>query len=101
MVGSTGRPWDSDVKKGYYSPKRRALMARGEQINHTEVFDYWGWVCNICGSDINKFAGRDDWMRVSLEHVVPLSRGGRHEWDNVRPAHLRCNQEKGNKLPGE
>lgn len=89
------------MKKGYYSPRRRAIMKRGEDINHTEVFDHWGWICNICGDEISRFAGPSDWMRVTLEHVIPLSRGGQHVWDNVRPAHWRCNMEKGDKLPGE
>lgn len=89
------------MRKGYYSPRRRAIMARGEEINHTEVFDFWDWICNICGEEISRFAGPDDWMRVTLEHVIPLSRGGQHVWENVRPAHWRCNMEKGDKLPGE
>jgi hypothetical protein len=32
------------VRKNYYSPKRRAIMRKGEQINHTEVFDAHGSV---------------------------------------------------------
>jgi 5-methylcytosine-specific restriction endonuclease McrA len=85
------------VKKAfYYSPKRRAIMAKGEQINHTEVYDFWGWVCHLCGEDISPLAKKDDWMRVTLDHVIPLSRGGTHTWDNVKPAHWQCNMTKGN-----
>lgn len=73
-------------------------MARGEQINHTEVFDFWGWVCHLCGHDIDPSAGKDDWGKVTLDHVIPLSRGGQHVWDNVKPAHRRCNELKGNRL---
>lgn len=86
------------VRKGYYSPKRRAIMARGEQINHTEVFEEHGWICHLCGSEIDQRAGKDDWMRVTLDHIIPLSRGGTHTRDNVAPAHWRCNMEKGDKL---
>ena len=73
-------------------------MKRGEKINHTEVFDFWNWICNICESEIDRTCGRDDWMRVTLEHVIPLSKGGQHVWDNVRPAHWKCNMDKGDKL---
>ena len=83
------------MRKGYYSPKRRAIMARGEEINHTEVFDAHGWICHICGGAIDPRAGKDDWMRVTLEHIIPLSKGGTHTRDNVAPSHWRCNMVKG------
>ena len=31
---------------------------------------------------------------TSIDHVVPRSRGGRHEWDNVVSACRRCNHVK-------
>lgn len=87
------------MKKNYYSAKRRAIMARGEVINHTEVFDDHGWVCHLCGEEISRFANRDDHMRVTLDHIIPLSRGGQHIRSNVAPAHYRCNMAKGDSLP--
>lgn len=30
----------------------------------------------------------------SIDHVIPLARGGLHAWDNVRLAHLECNMRK-------
>jgi 5-methylcytosine-specific restriction endonuclease McrA len=34
-------------------------------------------------------------MSVSLDHVIPLSRGGNHEPGNVQCSHLACNVRKG------
>jgi len=34
----------------------------------------------------------------SIDHVIPLSKGGSHTWDNVRLAHMGCNTEKNNKM---
>ena len=34
----------------------------------------------------------------SIDHVYPLSRGGNHEWDNVRLAHHYCNTLKNDKV---
>lgn len=33
-----------------------------------------------------------------IEHVIPVSRGGLHAWDNVRLAHRKCNADKGVKM---
>ena len=34
----------------------------------------------------------------SIDHVIPVSKGGRHSWDNVKLAHRLCNTVKSNKL---
>jgi len=34
-----------------------------------------------------------DWY-PSIDHVVPLAKGGKHAWDNVKLAHRRCNYLK-------
>jgi 5-methylcytosine-specific restriction endonuclease McrA len=39
--------------------------------------------------------------KPSIDHVVPLSRGGTHELSNVQLAHYRCNLEKHNSGSGE
>lgn len=31
----------------------------------------------------------------SIDHVVPISKGGLHTWDNVKLAHKGCNERKG------
>jgi 5-methylcytosine-specific restriction endonuclease McrA len=46
--------------------------------------------CQYCGRDAD-----------SIDHVVPRSRGGAHDWDNVVAACRRCNLAKGNRLLGE
>jgi 5-methylcytosine-specific restriction endonuclease McrA len=52
------------------------------------------WRCAYCGRD----GGPRD---LTMDHVKPLSRGGRHSWDNVVSACRRCNHRKGNRLPWE
>lgn len=37
----------------------------------------------------------------SIDHVVALSNGGTHTWDNVRLAHRKCNTKKRNNVFGE
>jgi 5-methylcytosine-specific restriction endonuclease McrA len=39
--------------------------------------------------------------RLTVDHIVPRSRGGETTWTNVVAACLRCNLRKGNRLPDE
>jgi 5-methylcytosine-specific restriction endonuclease McrA len=50
--------------------------------------------CQYCG---RKFSTSE----LSLDHVVPISRGGRSTWENVVCACLGCNVRKGSKLVAE
>jgi 5-methylcytosine-specific restriction endonuclease McrA len=42
-----------------------------------------------------------DRRATTVDHVVPRSRGGRHEWNNVVAACARCNNRKGDGLLAE
>ena len=48
--------------------------------------------CQYCGA-------RD--QPLSVDHVVPRSRGGSDTWENVTTACLSCNVRKGNRTPKE
>jgi 5-methylcytosine-specific restriction endonuclease McrA len=50
--------------------------------------------CQYCG---RKFPV----SKLSLDHVVPRSRGGRTTWTNVVTACAECNSRKGGRLPDE
>ena len=39
--------------------------------------------------------------KLTIDHVVPRSRGGKNEWLNLVTACKKCNQKKGNKTPRE
>src|SRR5664280_2969459 len=39
----------------------------------------------------------DKEAKLTLDHVIPLSKGGKHSKDNVVPACTHCNSSKGNK----
>jgi predicted nucleic acid-binding Zn ribbon protein len=54
--------------------------------------------CGICHQPVRAKKGP---MRPSIDHIVPLSRGGTHELSNVQLAHYRCNLQKWNGGDGE
>lgn len=58
-------------------------------------------VCHICGGhcDWEDYEKRGDTFIAGLEypsidHVIPLAKGGPHSWDNVKLAHHYCNTLK-------
>ena len=58
---------------------RRAARLRAATL------DAYGTVCHLCGRP-----GAD-----SADHLIPRSLGGLDTLDNLRPAHLSCNQSRG------
>lgn len=56
-----------------------------------------GDLCGICGAPLDRRV-RDELSPeyITLDHVVPLSKGGLDQWDNLRLAHARCNHTRGN-----
>ncbi len=59
---------------------RRAVLARDS------------WTCQYCGS---RKPG------LTVDHVIPRSRGGKSVWENIVASCASCNRRKGNRLPRE
>lgn len=86
----------NDRKRDVYH-RRRALKAgtsNGEPVRLSEIAVRDGNRCHLCRKKVPSRAYPHP-LSPSLDHVVPLSKGGAHEPSNVRLAHLRCNVEKG------
>lgn len=81
--------------RSYYSKGRKRRMARGDSIDSYVVFTYYQWMCHLCETEIDPSLVSPDLGCATLDHVLPLSQGGTHTWDNVLPAHLSCNLSKG------
>ncbi|WP_442802260.1 HNH endonuclease [Rhodococcus sp. PD04] len=64
-------------------------------------------VCALCGLAVDKTLtngpdGKPHPLRGEVDEIVPVSRGGSpFERANVQLAHRRCNQRKGNRMPGD
>ena len=61
-------------------------------LTRRNLFQRDGHRCQYCG-----FSGE----RLSIDHVIPRSRGGGDVWENVTTACLPCNVRKGNRTPRE
>lgn len=54
--------------------------------------------CAICGLPINYELPHTSPWSFTLDHIVPIARGGATSEDNVQAAHRKCNRAKGEKL---
>jgi 5-methylcytosine-specific restriction endonuclease McrA len=84
-------------KQRIYSATRRARV-RGAfvaSVNHLDVFERDGYICQLCGSGVLPFAPVSHPLSPVIDHIIPLAKGGTHEPTNVQTAHLGCNASKG------
>ena len=100
---TNSRP-DSDF---IHTPTRRILVPRVIQLrrydrvprreirfNRRNVFHRDRNRCQYCGGVFPQ-------RQLNIDHVIPLSRGGRSSWDNVVCACIECNSLKGDRTPAE
>lgn len=80
--------------KYYYSPRRRRTYLAGDKIDPLVVYEAYDWTCCLCRARIDPVLRLPDRMCATIEHLVPLSLGGTHTWDNVQPSHKQCNETK-------
>lgn len=69
-----------------------------ETVNVRKVYDRDGWICGICRESVDPDCKYPHPRSPSLDHVVPMSKGGPHLYSNVQLAHLACNVAKSNRL---
>ena len=81
--------WPHVVRLRTYVRVPRAAQRR---ISRRALFARDGWECVYCGTT---------GVRLTLDHVVPRSRGGDSVWENVVTSCAPCNLRKGDRLPEE
>lgn len=64
-------------------PNRKAILSRDD------------YLCQYCGT----FGSKTN--ALTIDHVIPKSRGGQDNWDNMVCACISCNNKKDNRTPEE
>jgi 5-methylcytosine-specific restriction endonuclease McrA len=59
------------------------------KITRRAVFARDGWTCQYCGARSN----------LTVDHVIPRSKGGPSSWENIVASCAPCNRRKGDRLP--
>jgi len=78
--------------------RARKMNATVEPVSEGAIFQRDQWTCGICGQIIDPARKYPDPMSPSIDHIVPLFRGGAHSPANCQASHLRCNVRKGASL---
>ena len=84
---STRVPWPSIIRlKAFVTvPYKRVMLSRKNILRRDKQ------TCQYCGSR----------RHLTVDHVMPKSRGGRDTWDNLVAACITCNNRKGDRTPDE
>jgi|TARA_R110000868_G_scaffold45913_9_gene152099 5-methylcytosine-specific restriction endonuclease McrA len=61
------------------------------KVNRKRIFKRDKSTCQYCGSHKN----------LTIDHIIPRSRGGKNTWKNLVTCCSRCNVTKGDKTPKE
>jgi 5-methylcytosine-specific restriction endonuclease McrA len=63
--------------------------AHRRKITRRAVFARDSWTCQYCGSRSN----------LTVDHVIPRSKGGASSWENIVASCAPCNRRKGDRTP--
>jgi 5-methylcytosine-specific restriction endonuclease McrA len=64
--------------------------AHRRKITRRAVFARDRWTCQYCGKERGN---------LTVDHVIPRSKGGGSGWDNIVTCCAPCNRRKGDRLP--
>lgn len=71
---------------------------RDNSITLKKLYERDGGVCQICGAKLSFSGDPNSDEYPSIDHIIPISKGGDHVWNNVQLACRRCNTEKSDNL---
>lgn len=86
------------------SVARRARATLGGNCTQALIDAKWeasDKTCILCGQPIDETLPRRHRLGLTLEHLTPVSRGGKHNIDNTAFAHRACNASKRDKTLDE
>lgn len=109
-IGGRGSYCSEECKRKHINRKHDKRLDRAKRIDKSislkKLYKRDKGICWICGGkcDYKDYVKDENGYFIvgtnypSIDHVYPLSKGGNHEWNNVRLAHHYCNTLKNDKV---
>lgn len=85
------------LQKSDAQNRRRASAGKAD-YNRLDVFKSDRWMCQLCGEKIDSKLKDRHPMMASIDHIVPIAKGGKDVRENVQSSHLICNCRKGDRF---
>jgi 5-methylcytosine-specific restriction endonuclease McrA len=76
------------------SYRARKASVESEVFGRNEIFERDGWICQLCGGQIDRSASPRSSMAPALDHVIPIVSGGPNTRANTQCVHMKCNSRK-------
>ena len=85
-----------DVVRAGKAKRRHRVRGNGrrETVHPMEVFKRDNWMCHLCGEPCDRDAQFPEHKAPTMDHVIPISKGGSHSMDNIKTACFICNSRK-------
>lgn len=64
----------------------------------SHTFKEWQKIKNLCGNRCLMCGKSEIEVKLSEDHIWPLSMNGPNDIENIQPLCISCNSKKGNKL---
>lgn len=81
--------------------RRRAMMrdATCETFKPSDIFERDQYICQLCGVLTDESAHYNDPLYPTIDHIIPLSKGGQHSRSNTQCSCRKCNVDKSDEMP--
>lgn len=96
MTGENNPKWKGGYQNKLYLNRLRHARKMNAEGNHTladwEILKaQYNWTCPCCGR-------REPDIQLSLDHIIPLIKGGSNNIENIQPLCRLCNSIKGTNI---
>ena len=95
---------EKNLDSKYISSARRRALKYGvtfdETITRKLVFEKDNGQCYLCNIETHLENSKEGYQPQlsTVDHIIPISKGGSHTWENVRNCCLKCNITKHDRI---
>jgi len=92
-------PFRLDVQRAHRRAKRYNTLSTLTESEWRTQVELFSFMCHVCGQELTLEVKKEN--TLSLDHLIPLNRGGINAKENVAPTCWNCNRSKGDRTQTE